>query len=228
MAAGLICALLLGTERRAVAQASPGPDASPPSAQASPVVDPSSLEARTAVAQTVRVMTSILNVSPGMRVEEAREKLDKLADPKTPPKQEGGDAEEKGEKDEDADKNDKKPASATKKTPPKKDDDDEGETKILWKLKEGSPYQWVFIEADKDEKITAVFGYCWPDKPIPFREIGDVDLAPVHNVNQAAWDVLKPRQHYRIVANGANEKASQMSISLVSARMHGLRRPGQD
>ena len=48
-------------------------------------------------------MTSILDVSPGMRVEEAREKLDPLADPKTPPKQEGGDAPEaKGEEDDDA------------------------------------------------------------------------------------------------------------------------------
>ena len=123
--------------------------------------------------------------------------------------------------------NDKKPESATKKAPPKKDDD-EGETKILWKLKDGSPYQWVFIKADKDEKITAVFGYCWPDKPIPFREIGDVDLAPVHNANQAAWDALKPRLHYRIVADGADEKASQVSVSLISARLHGLRRPGRD
>ena len=190
------------------------------------------------------MVTSILDVSPGMRVEEAREKLNKLSDPKTPPMQEGGDeAEDEGAKSEAANKDndaatvdhnaDKEDADAPERKiappgaiPGKKqvkggDDDDEG-TRILWKLAPGSAYQWVFIIADKDEKITAVFGYCWPDKPIPFDEIGDVSKAPVHSPEQVAWDSLKPPLHYRITADGSKEHASQVSIFFAAARTNGV------
>ena len=213
------------TSGRTGAQTLPAAEPSSPPAQAAPTPDPSSYEARAAVARTVRVITAILDVAPGMHVDEAREKLDKLADPKTPPKQEGGDApEEKDERDGDAPgKKDKEPGVAPKKALEK--DEDEGGTKILWKLAPGSPYEWVFIEADKDEKITAVFGYCWPDKPIPFEQIGDVGKAPIHDANQAAWDSLQPKRHYLIVANGAKEAASQVSVSLVSTRTNGIRMP---
>ena len=159
-----------------------------------------------------------------MTVDEAREKLAKLADPKTPPKQEGGDsAEEKDDKDDDdsAEKKGKGPEGVQKKASPK-DDDDEGETKILWKLAAGAPYQWVFIKAGQDEKITAVFGYCWPDKPIPFDEIGDVSKAPLHSPVEVAWDSIKAPLHYRIVADGAKERASQVSIALVAVPTNGV------
>ena len=182
-----------------------------------------------AVARTVRVSTSVMEVAPGMSVEEARAKLDKLADPKTPPKQEGGDAaEDKDEKDDDeaVEKKDKAPVVASKKAAAK-DDDDEGETKILWKLAPGAPYQWVFIKAGKDKKITAVFGYCWPDKPIPFDQVGDVSKAPFHSSVEVAWDSIKPPLHYRIVADGAKESASQVSIALVAVPTNGVHKPGR-
>ena len=217
-------ALFMG---RSIAQAPPAAEPSASPAQA-PIPDPSSYEARAAVARTVRVITSILEVTPGMHVDDAREKLDKLADPKTPPKQEGGDEPgEKGERDKKDDdapgKKDQEGAAEPKKVPEK--DEDGGGTRILWKLAPGSPYEWVFIEADKDERITAVFGYCWPGKPIPFEQIGDVGKAPIHDANQAAWDSLKPKIHYRIVANGANDAASQVSVSFVSVRTNGIRMP---
>ena len=164
-----------------------------------------------------------------MSVEEAREKLDKLADPKTPPKQEGGEAaEQKDEKDDDdaADKKDKEPGTAPRRAPAK-GDDDEGETRILWKLAAGAPYQWVFIKAGKDEKITAVYGYCWPDQPIPFDRIGDVSKAPFHSSVEVAWDSIKPPLHYRIVADGAKESAAQVSIALVSVPTNGVHKPAR-
>ena len=167
-----------------------------------------------------------------MSVHEAREKLNKLADPKTPPVQEGGDeAEEKGANGDAADKDDDDDAGDKKAAPPgtipgkkrfKGGDDDAQGTRILWKLAPGSPYQWVFIIADKDEKITAVFGYCWPDKPIPFDQIGDVSKAPIHSPEQVAWDSLKPPLHYRITADGTKEHAAQVSIFFAAARTNGV------
>jgi hypothetical protein len=183
-----------------------------------------------------------------MTVTEAREKLNKLADSKKPPLQEGGDADEKkggedkdddapgsaaGRKDadrrgdsdaDDIDAADKKVAqrTATAKKKAVPDDDDNDGTRILWKLAPGTPFEWVFIIADKDEKISAVLGYSWKDKPIPFTEIGDVSKAPIHTSNQIAWDSLQPPLHYRIVADGINEHAAQVSISFAAVRTNGV------
>jgi hypothetical protein len=188
--------------------------------------DSSSLQARTAVALTVRVITSIEEVAPGMSVAEAREKLGKVADPKAPPNQEGGDQGEGKEAsgvDRDADAD----AAAARKKPARGDDDDNEGTRILWKLVPGSEYQWVFIIAGKDQKITAVFGYCWPDKPIPFDQIGDVSKAPIHSPEQVAWDCLKPPLHYRITAEGTKEHAAQVSIFFAAVRTNGVHQPGR-
>ena len=181
-----------------------------------------------------------------MTVDQAREKLNKLADPRTPPVQEGGDKdEEKGAKSEAANKDDDAdvrelkagkedddakagkvapPANIERKNSAKSGDEEAEGTRILWKLAPGFPYQWVFIIADKDEKITAVYGYCWPDKPIPFDEIGDVSKAPIHNPEQVAWDSLKPPLHYRITAEGTKEHASQVSIYFTAPRTNGVHR----
>ncbi len=168
-----------------------------------------------------------------MRVAEAREKLEPLADPKTPAVQEGGAREEKDDdKDDDDDgkakRAEKGPGSASGKAKARDDDDEGGAIKILWKLAAGSPYEWVFIQADKDEKIAEVDGYCWPDKPIPFDEIGDVAKAPLHSATEVAWDSLKPPLHYRIAANGVKESASQVRVALVWIPTNGVHRAGRE
>jgi hypothetical protein len=193
-----------------------GQDAPSAAVAPTPAATPATFEARMKVALSVRVIHSIVDVTPGMSVDAARAKLAGLADPKTPPAQEGGDDDEDkdGKSDKDADQG-KKDIPAPRKKPLKAgDDDDDAEgTRILWKLKPGSPYEWVFIEAGKDEKVATVFGYCWPDKPIPFDEIGDVSQAPIHTPDEAAWDSMQPPFHYRIYATGSKEHAAQVTIS---------------
>ncbi len=206
------------------------PADSEPSASPVPTLDPSSHEARAAVARTVRVSIDILGVTPGMRVGEARSKLNPLADPKTPAVQEGGAREEK-DQDEDDDDNTVQPPAGSPPNAPKsskpKDNDDEGSgIKILWKLAAGAPYEWIFIQADKDEKIAEVDGYCWPDKPIPFGDIGDVTKAPLHSATDVAWDSLKPPLHYRVTAHGAKGSASQVSVALVWIPTNGVHHAG--
>ena len=148
-----------------------------------------------------------------MRLEEARELLDKLADPKTPPVQEGGDEDKKG-----------KPGKG-------KEDEDEGNgAEVLWKLAStaSNDYQWIFVKTDKDEKIIAIYGYCWAGKSIPFDRIGDVAKAPYHAADEIAWDSLKPHIHYRIVATGSKERASQVTVSVMTPQTFGVHQAGAD
>ncbi len=179
-------------------------------AQGSPAPDVSSFAGRAATAKTVRVITSILGISPGMPLDDSRDILEKLADPKTPPAQEGGDQPGRDKE--------------------KGGEDEGGKMEVLWKLAPGASadYQWVFIQANKEEKIVAVFGYCWPNRSIPFDQIGDVTKAPFHSADEVAWDSLKPKTHYRIVATGAAERATQVTISLMAVQTFGVHRPGED
>lgn len=137
-----------------------------------------------------------------------------------------GEKGERGKEDDDAPgKKDKEGAAEPKKVPEK--DEEGGGTKILWKLVPGSPYEWVFIEADRDEKIAAVFGIA--GRTSRFLSSRPAMLqGPIHDANQVAWDALRPKRHHRIVANGANQAASQVSISLVSVRTNGMRRPSRE
>jgi hypothetical protein len=53
-----------------------------------PIYSPAPYEERLAAAQSVKVMTSVLGVELGSTLEQAHAKLDKLSDPKHPPKEE--------------------------------------------------------------------------------------------------------------------------------------------
>lgn len=184
MAVFVNAAALMGAEGK-------GDKVTPPAASASPSPSSSTqtlapFETRLANAKSVKVKTSILGLELGSTVEQAHAKLDKLSDPAHPPKEEGGDAEEK----------------------------EEGH-KVLWQLAK-TDYAFVFVKADDKERLIYINGSLRPGKEIPFDKIGDSKKAPVQDTNTIAWDVLRAgRPLFRVVAKGADRKANAITIFIV-------------
>jgi hypothetical protein len=173
----------------------PSPASSVPSASPSPALPESPrpayslapYEERLAAAQSVKVMTSILGLELGSTLKQAHARLDKLSDPKHPPKEE-----EEG-----------------------------SERKVLWQLAK-SEYSAVFVKADAEKKITYINAFLRPGKEIPFGKIGETKKAPVQDAQTVAWDVLRPNHPlFRVVASGANERASSITMFIVKL-------PGRD
>jgi len=149
-------------------------------------------EERLAAAQSAKVMTSILGLELGSTLDQAHAKLDKLTDPKHPPK--------------------------TEREGPK--DNEESEQKILWQLAK-TDYSFVFVKSDENERITSINAFLRPGKEISFEKIGETKKAPVQDANTIAWDVLRPnRPLFRVVANGADRKASSITIFVVKRAGH--------
>lgn len=161
-----------------------------PTRSASSLPSPSALapyEQRLAAAKSVEVMTSILGIELGTDLEKAHAKLDKLSDPAQPPKEEEGDT-GKGE---------------------------ERERKTLWQLA-ATDYSAIFVKTDEKGRIMSVTGILRLGKEISFEKIGEVKKAPVQSDNAIAWDAVRPeRPFFRVVAKGANRKASSISIFIV-------------
>ena len=142
-------------------------------------------EQRLAVAQSVKVMTAILGLELGSTLKQAHAKLDKLSDPKHPPKEET----------------------------------EGSEGKVLWQMAD-TDYSAIFVKVD-DEKITYINAIVRPGKEIPFDKIGEAKKAPAQDANTIAWDVLRPnRPLFRVVANGANRKATSLTLFIVKRADH--------
>jgi hypothetical protein len=109
-------------------------------------------------------MTSILGLELGSTLEQAHAKLDRLTDPKHPPK--------------------------TEREGPK--NNGESEQKVLWQLAK-TDYSFVFVKSDENERITSINAFLRPGKEIPFEKIGEAKKAPVQDANTIAWDVLLPK-----------------------------------
>jgi hypothetical protein len=149
-------------------------------------------EERLAAARSVKVMTSILDLELGSTLEQAHAKLDRLTDPKHPPK-----TEREGSK-----------------------NNEESEQKVLWQLAK-TDYSFVFVKSDENERITSINAFLRPGKEIPFEKIGEAKKAPVQDANTIAWDVLRPNHPlFRVVANGADRKASSITIFVVKRAGH--------
>jgi hypothetical protein len=144
-------------------------------------------EQRLVAAQSVKVMMSILGLELGSTLKEAHGKLDELSDLTHPPKEEE-EGPEKGE---------------------------ELEHKVLWQLAK-TDYSVVFVKSDEKKRITYIHAILRFGKEIPFEKIGETDKAPVQDGNTIAWDVLRPnRPLFRVVANGANRRASSITMFVV-------------
>lgn len=88
--------------------------------------------------------------------------------------------------------------------------EEQGE-KILFKLRD-TDYSTVLLESDGEEKIKSITATLRDEKGKEFRDIGQVDKAPVHTPSMVAWDVVRNKKHTRVVATGSDEKANTIKI----------------
>ena len=171
--------------------AEPSPPPAPSSEPESKPEIGSSYEERLAAAKSVKVIHSILGIELGMERDKAVAKLEKLSDPKQPPKKEKPQPGEQGEHE-----------------------------KSLWQLL-GTDFSAILLASDEDERITSIDGYLRLGKEIPFSKIGPLDKAPVRNDTLVAWDVLRPKQPlFRVVARGNYSKATRLTIYVVERGSH--------
>lgn len=92
--------------------------------------------------------------------------------------------------------------------------------RIIWRLAE-TEYLWIIAWADKEGKVVKISASVRPEKKKPFREIGDLGRAQVHNDSMAMWIVQRPDgAYYRLVAKGPGEQAT--SIYMYSLKSEGI------
>ena len=155
----------------------------------------SSFHDRLAAAKSVKVMTSIAGVELGMSLNRVRAALDKLRDPAQPVKEETAEPNER----------------------------DKAEHKVLWQLAK-TDFASVFVKADEKKRLIYVAGFLRPGKEIPFDKIGEIKKAPIQDDRVVAWDVVRPEHPLlRVVARGAEHKASSITIFLVKRPESGSR-----
>jgi hypothetical protein len=88
-----------------------------------------------------------------------------------------------------------------------KEEHEAGE-RMIWRLAE-TEFLWIVAWADKEGKVVKISASVRPEKKKPFREIGDLGRAKVHNDSMAMWIAQHPDgTHYRVVAKGPAEEAT--------------------
>lgn len=103
---------------------------------------------------------------------------------------------------------------------PPKEEEEGPERKVLWQLAR-TDYSAVFVKSDERKRITYINAFLRPGKEIPFEKIGDTKKAPLQDINTIAWDVLRPnRPLFRVVASGADQRASSITIFIVKRAGH--------
>lgn len=103
---------------------------------------------------------------------------------------------------------------------PPKEEEEGRERKVLWQLAR-TDYSAVFVKSDERKRITYINAFLRPGKEIPFEKIGDTKKAPLQDINTIAWDVLRPnRPLFRVVASGADQRASSITIFIVKRAGH--------
>lgn len=96
------------------------------------------------------------------------------------------------------------------------DSDKEEGKRVYWKLKE-TEYSWIIAWADEEGKITRMRAMLRPDKPKPFREIGDLATATLNQPNRVVWNLTTAGGWpFRVVAQGPEQHAT--TIYMVSLR----------
>jgi len=193
LAAALLCCAIGLAGFEWVKAETPSPSSSVAPAETPPAG--SSFHDRLAAAKSIKVMTSIAGIELGMSLDRVRAELDKLRDPAQPIKEEAAEPNER----------------------------DEGEHQVLWQLA-GTDFASVFVKADEKERLIYVAGFLRPGKEIPFDKIGEIKKAPIQDDRVVAWDVVRPEHPlFRVVARGAEHRASSITIFLVKQPQSGSR-----
>ncbi len=97
-----------------------------------------------------------------------------------------------------------------------KEEHEAGE-RIIWRLAE-TEYLWIVAWTDKEGKVVKISASVRPEKKKPFREIGDLARAKVHNDTMAMWVGQHPAgTYYRVLAKGPAEQASSIYLYSLNA-----------
>ncbi len=83
----------------------------------------------------------------------------------------------------------------------------DGGRKEAWTLK-GTEYANVAFKTDGKGRVVWVSAFTRPGKEIPFSKLGDLSKVAQAPGTQAVWNIETPQGGYRLVAKGANGKAS--------------------
>ncbi|CAN5432295.1 hypothetical protein BH20ACI3_BH20ACI3_35870 [soil metagenome] len=83
----------------------------------------------------------------------------------------------------------------------------DGGRKEAWTLK-GTEYATLAFKTDGKGRVVWVSAFARPGKEIPFSKLGEPSKAARAADSQAIWNVETPEGGYRLVAKGANGKAS--------------------
>ncbi|MGI9164838.1 MAG: hypothetical protein ACR2G5_00355 [Pyrinomonadaceae bacterium] len=83
----------------------------------------------------------------------------------------------------------------------------DGGRKEAWTLK-GTDYATLAFKTDGKGKVVWVSAFARPGKEISFSNLGDLSKAARAADSQAIWNIETPQGGYRLVAKGANGKAS--------------------
>jgi len=87
----------------------------------------------------------------------------------------------------------------------------EGE-KAYWRLV-GTEYSWIMLWSNKEGRVVQVSAAVRPEKPKPFKEVGDLSKAAINDENAAKWNVQRPDNlSYRLVARGPNHRATNIYL----------------
>jgi hypothetical protein len=102
---------------------------------------------------------------------------------------------------------------------PEKGEREAGE-RMIWRLAE-TEYLWIVAWADKEGKVVKISASMRPEQKKPFREVGDLARAKVHNDSMAMWVAQHPDgTYFRVVAKGPAEQAS--SVYLYSLKSESI------
>lgn len=83
----------------------------------------------------------------------------------------------------------------------------DGGRKEAWTLKE-TDFATLAFKSDGAGRIVWVSAFARPGKELPFAKLGDPAQASSFSKSQAIWNVGKAKGGYRLVAKGAEGKAS--------------------
>lgn len=83
----------------------------------------------------------------------------------------------------------------------------DGGRKEAWTLKE-TEFATLAFKTDGNDKIVWVSAFVRPGKEIPFTKLGDVTKADILTKSEAIWNFNHERGAYRLVAKGADGKAT--------------------
>lgn len=83
----------------------------------------------------------------------------------------------------------------------------DGGRKEAWTLKE-TEFATLAFKTNGAGRVVWVSAFARPGKELPFAKLGDPAKAASFNKSQAIWNVRTARSGYRLVAKGAEGKAS--------------------